>query len=272
MSELQTTIPKGSVVLVTGATGFVASHLTRQLLQRGYKIRGTVRDISKATWLTEKSFSPLATPENLELVAVPDLAVPHAFDEAVKGVSAIAHVATIANMEPEPKNIVPQTVGAVVGILEAAANEPSVKEFVYTSSIVAGTFPTVGNDTFVTRDTWNDATTKLAYAPPPYEPTQWFFSYAESKLASEKAVWKFAEEKKPHFNVNVVSPSGIFGEPLNEKHAGSAGDWISILFKGDMERLGQFSGGECEPVLMTLSDRHSRFLHPSVIILTFPPF
>lgn len=264
MSELEATIPKGSVVLVTGATGFVASHITRQLLERGYKVRGTVRDVSKATWLTEESFSPLATPENLELVAVPDLAVPHAFDEAVKGVSAIAHVATIVNLEPDPKDIVPQTVGGVVGILEAAANEPSVKEFVHTSSVVAGTFPTVGNDTFVKRDTWNDAATKLAYAPPPYGPAQWFFSYAESKVAAEKAVWKFAEERKPHFNVNVVSPSGIFGEPLNEKHAGSAGDWISILFKGDMERLGQFSGGEYEPVLTAISGRHLRFLHPQV--------
>lgn len=246
MSEPQATIPKGSTVLVTGATGYLASQITKQLLQRGYKVRGTVRDLSQASWLTDESFSPHSKGGNLELVSVPDLAAPNAFDEAVKGVSAIAHVATITAFDPDPKNIVPQTVAGSTGILEAAAKEPSVKEIVFTSSIVAATFPAAGNDTFVERDTYNDAATQLAYAPPPHGPAQWFFTYAAAKAAAEKAVWKFGEEQKPHFNINVVSPSGIMGEPLHKKHVGTAADWISILFRGDMVRLGQSPGGKSD--------------------------
>lgn len=34
-------------VLVTGLTGFIAKHVTAQLLERGYRVRGTVRDPEK---------------------------------------------------------------------------------------------------------------------------------------------------------------------------------------------------------------------------------
>lgn len=253
MPEPQATIPKGSIVLVTGATGYLASHVTRQLLERGYKVRGTVRDVSQAAWLTEEAFSPFSKDGNLELVPVLDLSVPHAFDEAVKGVSAIIHLATITTLDPDPAKVVPQTVAGAVGILEAAAREPSVKRVVYTSSIVAATFPAPGNDTLVQRDTWNDTATQLAYQPPPYGPAQWFFTYAESKVAAEKAVWKYVEENNPQFDVNVISPSGLVGTPLNKKHVGSVADWMSIIFKADVARLSQTPGGKLIDASTTVS-------------------
>lgn len=37
-----------SGVLVTGATGYLAIHCIQQLLQKGYKVRGTVRDLNRA--------------------------------------------------------------------------------------------------------------------------------------------------------------------------------------------------------------------------------
>lgn len=54
-------------VLVTGATGFVAGHLIQQLLMRGYKVRGTVRDLSKPEKFAYLSKLQNAA-ENLELV------------------------------------------------------------------------------------------------------------------------------------------------------------------------------------------------------------
>ncbi|KAH0476221.1 MAG: hypothetical protein KVP17_000119 [Porospora cf. gigantea B] len=41
------------LVLVTGATGFVGSHVVSRLLMEGYRVRGTVRNRKKAEFLKE---------------------------------------------------------------------------------------------------------------------------------------------------------------------------------------------------------------------------
>lgn len=77
-------IPKNSIVLVTGVNGHIGSHVADQLLEAGYKVRGTARDIKKAEGLKvlwEKQYGP----GKLEIVIVPDMATDGAFDEAVKG-------------------------------------------------------------------------------------------------------------------------------------------------------------------------------------------
>ena len=77
-------VPKGSTVLITGVNGFLASHIADQFLQAGYKVRATVRDPSKATWVVDL-FGRLYGKDNFELVAVPEMEVEGAFDDAVKG-------------------------------------------------------------------------------------------------------------------------------------------------------------------------------------------
>lgn len=77
-------IPKGSLVLVTGANGLMGSHVAKQFLEYGYKVRGTVRDTTKFSWLLEL-FQNDYGKDSFELVQVDDLAAKGAFDEAVKG-------------------------------------------------------------------------------------------------------------------------------------------------------------------------------------------
>jgi nucleoside-diphosphate-sugar epimerase len=83
-------IPKGSIVLVTGASGLIASNIVDQFLHYGYKVRGTVRDPKKSAWLA-KLFDEKYGKENFELVAVPEMMAEGAFDEAVKGADSHCH-------------------------------------------------------------------------------------------------------------------------------------------------------------------------------------
>lgn len=77
-------IEKGSTVLVTGVNGFIASHVADQLLEAGYKVKGTARSADKAKWL-EELFDKKYGKEKYETVVVADMIEDGAFDEAVKG-------------------------------------------------------------------------------------------------------------------------------------------------------------------------------------------
>lgn len=233
MTEPTTAIPKGSLVLVTGATGFVGSHVVKAFLERGYRVRGTVRSAAKASWLVNGLFKTYADRGDFELAVVPDFAHEHAFDEAIKGVDAIVHVASIVTFESDPSKVIPQTVLGTTSIAEAALGEPSVKRFVYTSSYVAATMIMPNVDTNVTRDTFNETSVKLAWAPS----ASGGVIYMASKTEAEKALWRFVEEKKPHFVVNAVNPSNILGQPFHRSHVENVGAWLKQAYDGDLPTL-----------------------------------
>ena len=77
-------IPPGSLILVTGVNGFIASHVADQLLQAGYRVRGTSRDTAKAIWVQEM-FDGKYGDGRYETVEVKDMAHNRAFDEACQG-------------------------------------------------------------------------------------------------------------------------------------------------------------------------------------------
>ncbi|KAK7950976.1 uncharacterized protein PG986_006704 [Apiospora aurea] len=236
MTNPQASISKCSLVLITGATGHIAAHTVKQFLERGYRVRGTVRDLQSAAWLVEDVFKAYADSGFLELAHVPDLGAEHAFDHAIKGASAIVHIASILTFAGDPSQVIPPVVRGVTSILEAARAEPSVKSFVYTSSIAAAVDIGPGMAAaHVGRDSWNDRAVKLAYAPPPAGASfdHGHAVYQASKVEAEKAVWAFAEKNKPHFTVNVVSPSTVLGEALTKRHLQNPYPWIKNLYDGD---------------------------------------
>ncbi|KAH7129560.1 hypothetical protein B0J13DRAFT_453363 [Dactylonectria estremocensis] len=219
MSNNTTAIPKGSRVLVTAANGYTGSHIVMELLKQGFKVRGTVRDLASGQWLLDDDFvSPFAKRGDVELV-VADTSVPNAFDDVVKGVSAVIHVAIISDMVADPNIAVPATVEAALTVCRSAAREPSIKRFVFTSTFWAAAMPTPGvTDTITNLDTWNQMALQAAWAPPPYEADRAIPVYCASKVEAEKAVWKFVQDEKPSWVVNSVSPCFILGDLRVEKH------------------------------------------------------
>ncbi|KAM4066442.1 NAD dependent epimerase/dehydratase family protein [Hirsutella rhossiliensis] len=231
-------IPPGSRILVTGANGLVGSHVANQFLQFGFNVRGTVRDVAKCDWL-RLLFETKYGMDRFELLAVPDIACQGALDEAVKGVSAVIHVASILSFSPDPEQVIPGAVAGALNALKAAYKETSVKRFILTSSKdAAAPHQSVEESPVVTNESWNDGVVMAAWAPPPYTPERSGAVYSASKVEQEKAVWKFHEEnkgKRPDLAVNTVLPSFNLGrslDPVNQGHASST-ETIAILWKGE---------------------------------------
>lgn len=78
-------VPPGSLILLTGINGHVASAIALRLLEGGYRVRGTVRFISSARMVYDALTKAFGT-EKLEIIAVgEDIAKEGVFDSAVKG-------------------------------------------------------------------------------------------------------------------------------------------------------------------------------------------
>ncbi|KAM6479903.1 hypothetical protein HDV62DRAFT_381942 [Trichoderma sp. SZMC 28011] len=202
--SIQTTLPEGSLILVTGASGYIGAHVTKQLLHRGYKVRGTVRDTGKAEWLSTDSFPKEATNGSLELVILNNINDKKQIQQAIQGVAGVVHIATPNTFNPDPNETVTQTVEFVVSLLKAAASEKTVKEFVYTSTIGAATMLPAQPGFHFDGTNWNEGARALAWAPPPYTPDRGMIAYVQGKVEAEQAFWKFFEENKPTFKAIFV--------------------------------------------------------------------
>ncbi|KAF2209523.1 hypothetical protein CERZMDRAFT_70011 [Cercospora zeae-maydis SCOH1-5] len=221
-------LPKGSLILVTGASGYIGSHVVNEALAAGYKVRGTARSEEKAE-NTKKIFN---NNQNYSTAIVEDFQHDGAFDEAMEGVHAVIHVASDTTFGYDPNDVIPPTRAGVVSILKSAAKEPSVKRFVLTSSSTAALLPKLNEEFTVTKDDWNQETLDIAWAPPPYTSERAFPVYGASKVEGEKALWQFMKEQKPHFVANAVLPNFNMGTILPHGSGGATGHAIASVYKG----------------------------------------
>lgn len=74
----------GAIIFVTGVNGLIGSYVADELLARGYKVRGAVRDVEKTKWL-KKSFDDKYGDGKFEMVAVPDMTVEGCYDNLLEG-------------------------------------------------------------------------------------------------------------------------------------------------------------------------------------------
>jgi dihydroflavonol-4-reductase len=111
--------------LVTGATGFLGSHLTRLLVSRGEKVRVLMRASS-----TNRAIADLS----LEYVTG-DLRDAASVERAMSGVSCVFHVAADYRLwAKRSKDIYDSNVGGTRNLLDAA-KRASVEQLIYTSTV-----------------------------------------------------------------------------------------------------------------------------------------
>ena len=221
-----TTIQKGDTILVTGATGYIGNHVVDELIAAGYKVRGTSRNASKAKFLVdyiEKKHGK----DQLEIVDIPDMVDEHAYDDAVKGVSGIVHLASILSFSDKPEEVIPPSVKGTLNILKAATLEPKIKSLVVTSSSTAALSPVPNEEITITKDSWNDAVLEKVSAGK----ADGYEVYAASKTEAERALWKAVKETNPPFQVATVLPNANFGHRVRAT-GNSTGDWLQAAYEG----------------------------------------
>ena len=111
------------LVVVTGANGHIGNNLCRQLLERGYNVRGTVRSMDKAPNL------------DMEFVEA-DVLEKEGWDKVLEGASGLFHLATIYATSGDGQLIL-DTANKGTEIVFKAAAKAGISRIVYTSSVAA---------------------------------------------------------------------------------------------------------------------------------------
>ncbi|TXT07349.1 hypothetical protein VHUM_03069 [Vanrija humicola] len=203
--------PPGSLVLVTGASGFAGGYIVKALLEAGYRVRVTARSEAKVAHV--RALFP-SHADSIEGVVVVDISEPSAFDQAVVGIDAVVHAASpvITNYEGDPDDIVLPAVKGVTHLLDALARvNPDIKRFVQISSVAAVAFSTPDGPRVFDESYWNDESVRLVRADG--AAASGGLKYQASKTLSERALWDFVKDKKPAFDAVAILPSLILGPP-----------------------------------------------------------
>ncbi|MDE7446810.1 MAG: NAD-dependent 4,6-dehydratase LegB [Lachnospiraceae bacterium] len=127
-------------VLVTGADGFIGSHLVESLLQKGYQVKAFVYYNSFNTWGWLDTL-PMEVLSQIE-VFCGDIRDPHGVEEAMKGVDMVFHLAALIAIPfsyHSPDAYVDTNVKGTLNVLQAARTLNLEKILVTSTSEVYGT-------------------------------------------------------------------------------------------------------------------------------------
>jgi dihydroflavonol-4-reductase len=188
-------------VLVTGGSGFLGGWCLVELLQHGYEVRTTVRDLEREAEVRAAVESQVDAGDRLTVLAA-DLRDDEGWEQAVDGCDYVLHVASpFPPVQPKDPDelIVPAREGTLRVL--GAALEAGARRVVVTSSVAA-----IGGGTWkspLDEENWTDLD------HPKLSP------YVRSKTIAERAAWDFVREAGATDRLAVVNPGAILGPLLS---------------------------------------------------------
>jgi len=247
-------------VLVTGANGYIAVWIVKNLLEKGFSVRGTVRSEDKGAHLKElfKSYG-----EKFEVVVVEDITKDGAFDEAVKGVDAVEHTASPFHFHAtDPDQLITPAVNGTKSILESTLKHGSdVKRLVVLSSCASVVEPTATEPRVFSEEDWNKGSPDTVKTKGKDAPS--VEMYRASKTLAERAAWEFYEINKDKIKWDLVclNPPFVFGPTLHAVDAAvslnqSVKDWFDTVVKGGKDDKYLATMGGCWVDVRDLANAH----------------
>lgn len=205
-------------VLVTGASGFIAKHIVRELLDKGYDVRGTIRSDKRKAEI--EALFPDATIEFAKL----DLMADEGWDDALAGVDVLMHTASpFPNGDPDdPEELIRPAVDGTLRALNAA-KAAGVNRVILTSSCAA-----------IYKDSAKPPTQKSTEANWTDTTESYVTAYEASKTLAEKAAWDFAKEND--MQLTTVNPGAVFG-PAMDPNFGTSLELVEQVMNGDFPML-----------------------------------
>jgi len=231
-------------VLVTGGTGFVGVHCILQLLQKGYNVKTTIRNLKRKDEVFEMLKNGGVTSfDNLTFVSA-DLTKDDNWDEAVKGCTYVLHVASpiFLTIPKDENEMIRPAVDGALRVLKAARNA-GVKRIVMTSNFGAVGYSHKDPNTIITEKEWTDPNEKGLTA------------YNKSKVLAERAAWGFMKNEGGNLELTVINPMGIFGQSLSPVLS-SGFELLKNILDGSMKAIPNLTLGIVD--VRDVADLHIR--------------
>eukprot|EP01094_Clydonella_sp_ATCC50884_P025710 TRINITY_DN686_c0_g1_i1.p1 TRINITY_DN686_c0_g1~~TRINITY_DN686_c0_g1_i1.p1 ORF type:complete len:345 (-),score=132.13 TRINITY_DN686_c0_g1_i1:153-1148(-) len=217
----------GAIVAVTGASGYIAGSVIASLLERGYKVRGTVRALANA----DKTAHLRERFPGIELFEA-DLLKDGSFKACFEGADYVMHTASPFQLQVQDpqKDLIDPALHGTENVVSTALATPSVKRIVVTSSVAA----VVGEERkegVYTEEDWNmDSSLELN-------------PYRYSKRLAEKRAWALVEEQQrpegaPRVTLTCINPSFVLGPPHSERSDSTSVAIVKAILNGSMKENG----------------------------------
>lgn len=216
-------------VLLTGISGFLGGHVALELLNNGYVVRGSVRDLKRSDKVRATLAKAGGDVSRLEFVQL-DLGSDKGWDEAMADVRYLQHTASpfVTQMPDDKMELIRPAVDGTSRALTAAL-KAKVERVVLTSSIAAIVY---GHDKGRTA---------------PFTAADWtnvdgpgVNAYSESKTRAEREAWSIMDGAGRHNDLVTINPGAIFG-PLLDEDPGTSVSLLKRMFDGSLPAAARIS-------------------------------
>jgi dihydroflavonol-4-reductase len=194
----------GKTVLVTGGSGYLGGWCIIDLLQRGYRVRTTVRNPSRERDVHAAVESQVGQEPHLT-VHQADLMSDEHWDNIIEGCEYVLHVASpFPPKQPkDPDDLILPAREGTLRVLRTALDH-DVKRIVVTSSIAAIRLAKGADAKVLDEDDWTD----------PDDPS--LTPYVRSKTIAELAAWDLVNQRGEQDRLTTVNPGAIIGPVLHD--------------------------------------------------------
>lgn len=211
--------PSDGPVAVTGASGYVGSHVVVALMKHGYTIHACVTDLNnldKTKHLLDLNKSDYSG--HLELFSA-NLLEAGSYDTPFKDCRAILHAATPMGYggANNPRQVYDGAINGTKNVLNSAKRVGTVRRFVYTSSFSAIYHPMKSGYIFSEKDWASDNRESDPNWSVDKIDQDGDIAYSMAKVECEHIVYRFAENSG-HFDAMSVCPLSVLGPLLSRVH------------------------------------------------------
>ncbi|MHA6689028.1 SDR family oxidoreductase [Devosia sp. A449] len=212
-------------VLLTGISGFLGGHIALQLLDAGYAVRGSLRDLLRADAVRASLSRAGADISRLEFVAL-DLRHDAGWAAAAQDCRYLLHTASplLLKTPSHPTDVIAPAVGGTERALNAA-NAAGVERIVLTSSMAAIAYGHASDRSgpFTASD-WTNLDGPGLNA------------YQRSKTLAERRAWAIMDAAGRHDALVAINPAVILG-PLLDDDPGTSAVLVQRLLDGSVPAL-----------------------------------